>query len=167
MTPQQIATATTAMMQGKSQSAAGEMVGVNRNTIAKYINNADIQDIIKTNQLRVINEGVAEAVENQLLKIKISNNLAGSVLAGNTELPMYYKTYAELGHDAEKQVLNSVGIYPSHAQSIQVLQLTQINLEISPEVARLLAFDDAFEDAVEVNLDDMGVDMGVSDNNAK
>lgn len=110
-------------------------------TLARHIEHGAIKEQITRAQERIITEGVDKAVQNQLDKITLSQTLLQQAAEGQ-ELPAHYKTYAELGHDAERMVLQSVGIAPSHTQSAQYLSLTQINLEITPEVARLLRFHD-------------------------
>ncbi len=161
MTPQQIATATSAMINGATQTAAAQASGVHESTLRWALNrDPDLQDRIRNAQISIINSSLLKAITNQELKIS----------AGNKEITKYHdgkelhdqaKTILELADRAESKLLESVGIYPSHTQSIQVLNLTQINMEISPEVSKLLAFEEAAEVVPE-----MGVDLGARDNDA-
>jgi hypothetical protein len=139
-TPKQLAIATAALIEGKSQNEAAKMIGMSRQGMMAHIDKDQIQQIIQDNQRKIINEAVGKAVQNQINKITLSGQLVNQALQGE-DMPACYKTYADLGHDAEKQLLTSVGIHPSHTQSAQYLSLTQVNLEISPEVAKLLSFD--------------------------
>jgi len=115
------------------------MIGMSRQGMMAHIDKDAIQTIIQDSQRKIINEAVGKAVQNQIDKITLSGNLLSKALQGQ-DLPAHYKTYADLGHDAERQLLTSVGIHPSHTQSAQYLNLTRVTLEITPEVARLLRF---------------------------
>lgn len=139
MTPDQIATATAALISGSTQTAAAALIGVPLNTMRSHIERRDeITQAIKDAQLRLITTSLNKAVDNQCNKISISAELAEK-MRKNIDLPEGYKTYAELGTRAEEKLLESVGIHPSHTQSISLTQIMiDARSELSPAVERLL-----------------------------
>jgi hypothetical protein len=153
--PQQLATATAALINGASQVQAARQAGMDRGTLRHNLTPA-LQDRIRQAQIDLIDASLQKAVENQQLKIEAANTELNSYKRGS-DLRPGAKTILELADKAEDRLLQSVGINPSHTQSAQYLNLTQINLEITPEVARLLRFDalDVSEsDVIDVMSDD-------------
>ncbi len=138
MTPEQIATATKALIEGKTQEEAAALANVPRTTMLGHVQKDEIQQLIKSNQMRFIQDALSKAVTNQIDKINISKSLIDKIQQ-DKDLPKAYKTYAELGHDAEKQLLQSVGIHSAHTQSV-VLNNIMIDArsEMSPAVEALL-----------------------------
>ena len=139
MTPEQIATAIAALITGSTQVAAAAAAGVPESTLRYNLTNkAEITNLIKTNQTHLIQSSLTKAIQNQIDKITISSDLAAK-FRDNKDLPAGYKTYAELGTRAEEKLLESVGIHPSHTQSISLTQIMiDARSELSPAVERLL-----------------------------
>ena len=139
MTPEQIATATAALACGKSQTETAILAGIPRSTLQYNIAKDEIAALIKDCQAKLIKSSLAKAIENQASKIELSGTLVNQAQQGQ-DLPEGYKTYAELGTRAEEKLLESVGIHPSHTQSISLTQIMiDARSELSPTVERLLS----------------------------
>ena len=138
MTPEQIATATAALACGKSQTETAIITGIPRSTLQYNIKKDEIAALIKDCQARLIKSSLTKAIENQASKIELSAELVNKARHGE-EMPDWSKTYAELGTRAEEKLLESVGIHPSHTQSISLTQIMiDARSELSPTVERLL-----------------------------
>ena len=138
MTPEQIATATAALACGKTQTDTAVLIGIPRTTLLYNIAKDEIAALIKDCQARLIKESLTKAIENQTGKIELSGTLIDKARRGEV-LPDWTKTYAELGTRAEEKLLESVGIHPSHTQSISLTQIMiDARSELSPAVERLL-----------------------------
>lgn len=125
--------------EGASLQAIGNALGVTKQTAQYHIKKDQLQQLIKNAQTELINQSLMTAVDNQINKIKASQTITNKIL-NEEKLTDGAVKLLELGHDAEKQMLQSTGIHPSHTQSIQINNILVDNRqELSPAIESLLA----------------------------
>ena len=121
-----------------NQSAAARAAGLPRTTTMYHLQREEIQTLIRDCQLKLVQKGLAKSVENQLSKIDASQEITTKIRQGQ-ELSDGSIKLLELGHDSEKQLLQSVGVHNSHTQSITLNQIMiDARSEMSPAVEALL-----------------------------
>jgi len=105
--------------------------GVNRRTVADYANKPDIKAKIEAVQARLANEAYEQVATNLVEAVKDVRRLE--------EPDPVSMQRRDQGFKASVKIAESMGILPSHSQSILVQQVfnTQVN-HITPNVARLL-----------------------------
>jgi seryl-tRNA synthetase len=139
MTNDQLQTAATMRAAGKSYRDIESVIQVDHSVIHKQFQKDELNQLIKQAQNDLIKNSLATAIQNQSAKIAAGQNIIRQIATGE-ELTRGAVKLAELAHDSEKQLLQSVGIHPSHTQSIQVNNILIDNrTELSPAVERLLA----------------------------
>jgi len=123
---------------GSSVLAAANQLGIPKSSAYDLVNRDDIQAKIKAAQTKLINDSLQKAIENQSSKIEISQILLNKFSEGQ-ELPDNSKTILELGDRAEGKLLESVGIHPSHTQSITLTNIMVDNsVNLSPSIEAML-----------------------------
>ena len=166
MTPEQIQTAATMKAQGESLRTIGAVIGVSHEATRQLLRKDELQQQIKQAQTYLINECLMTAVQSQATKIKASQTITNKIL-NEEKLTDGAVKLLELGHDAEKQMLQATGIHPSHTQSIQINNILVDNRqELSPAIESLLAkhlqVDSIAKQGIE--LDDQVIDITTNDN---
>lgn len=122
----------------QSLGTISEATGLPPSTAYRYIQKDEINQLIKKAQTDLIKDALEIAIENQTAKIKSGKRIAGQIDAGKELSPGSVKLL-ELAHDSEAKLLQSVGIHPSHTQSIQINNILVDNRsELSPAVEALL-----------------------------
>lgn len=121
---------------GKPQGQIALENNLSRKTVNQYASKPDIRAKIEAIQARLANEAYTAVADNLIGAVK-----AYKTLKGDTPETMQRRDH---GFKASVKVAESMGILPSHSQSILVQQVfnTQNNF-ISPNVARLLEIADA------------------------
>lgn len=138
MTPEQIQTAVTMKVNHASLAEIGEATGFDKSHICRTFQKDEINQLIKQAQIKLIKDGLNNAIDNQIQKINASKTIVNKIVNGE-ELQTGAVKLAELGHDAEKQLLQSIGIHNAHTQSITLNQILIDNRsELSPAVENLL-----------------------------
>ena len=148
-TTQQLQTAAVMRAQGASYRDIGAAVNVDYSQIAKTLKKDELQQLIRQAQTDLITGSLTTAIQNQADKIKYSGLIAKKIAERiddkadkdnpATALPEGSIKLMELGHDAEKQLLQSVGVHNSHTQSITLNQIMiDARSEMSPAVEALL-----------------------------
>jgi hypothetical protein len=139
MTPDQLATVASQAIHGIPGSTIAHAMGVHPSTVSRNLRRDDIQQLIRDAQITLIQGSLSQAVRNQHTKIQASAIIAQKITDGK-ELSDGSLKLLELGHSAECKVLESVGIYPSHSQSITLNQILIDNRsDLSPAVEAMLA----------------------------
>ena len=137
-TTAQLQTAATMYAQGKSIRTVAAEIGVSIGTAHNLKHREEIQTLIRNVQFDLIRANLAQAAQNQTDKIQAGKIITQKVVNGE-ELSGGSVKMMELAHHAEVKVLESTGIYPSHAQSISLTQIMiDARSELSPTVERLL-----------------------------
>ena len=126
---------------GESQNSLAREMSLDQSQISRFANREDINALIEQEQVR-LTECVPDAVEN-----------VKSLVTGMKDIPKKDTKERELAYKATKDVLKSVGIFPSPIQSQTFINLTQQNTQIlSPNVMKVLmqsvAEDTALPDGV-------------------
>ena len=125
--------------QGESLRTIGAVIGVSHEATRQLLRKDELQQQIKQAQTYLINECLMTAVQSQANKIKASQTITNKIL-NEEKLTDGAVKLLELGHDAEKQMLQSTGIHPSHTQSIQINNILVDNRqELSPAIESLLS----------------------------
>lgn len=139
MTPEQIQTAVTMRATGASYKSISQATGgLNTGTIYHKLHKDEINQLIKKEQARLIRDGLSIAIDNQINKIRLSQKITAQIDNGE-DLKSGAVKALELGHDCEKQILQSVGIHNAHTQSITLNQILVDNRsELSPAVEKML-----------------------------
>ena len=126
-------------VQGASYNQIGQALNLDGSGIFRTLKKDQLQHIIKQAQTELIESSLSIAVQNQAAKIKASQTITNKIL-NEEKLTDGAVKLLELGHDAERQVLQSVGIHPSHTQSIQINNILVDNRsELSPTIEAMLA----------------------------
>jgi hypothetical protein len=150
MTHDQLQTAITMRAQGESYNAIAAATELNKGTIFHKLEKDEINQLIKKAQTDLIKNSLTTAIQNQTNKIKSGARIAGDIDAGKDLSPGSVKLL-ELAHDAEGKLLQSVGIHPSHTQSIQINNiLVDARSELSPAVEALLVNHITGKDVIDV-----------------
>ncbi|MFA5340594.1 MAG: hypothetical protein WC332_02340 [Clostridia bacterium] len=138
MTPEQIQTAVTMRATQESYRDIAASIGVSAMTAHRNLQKDEINQLIKNAQTKLIQNGLDTAIDNQIKKIKLSQKITDQIDNGE-ELKSGAVKALELGHDAEKQILQSVGIHNAHTQSITLNQILVDNrTELSPAIESML-----------------------------
>lgn len=138
-TTEQLQTAATMTVQGASLRDIGAATGVSFQSVSQWKQKDEFNQLIKEAQAKLIRNSLNDAVESQSLKIKAGKDIAQRI-ADCKEIANGAVKLMELGHDSEKQLLQSIGIHNAHTQSIQVNNILVDNRqELSPAVARLIS----------------------------
>lgn len=138
MTQDQLQTAIVMRAQGEGYNKISDTIGLNKGTIHHKLQKDEINQLIKKAQTDLIKNSLTTAINNQTEKIKASAEIVKKVTQGEKLTDGSVKLM-ELGHDAEKQLLQSVGIHTSHTQSIQVNNILVDNRsELSPAIERMI-----------------------------
>lgn len=117
-----------------------EATGIPMSTAYHNLKKDEINQLIKDCQLKLIASGLKKSVDHQIAKIESSARITAQIDAGADKLPAGAVKLMELGHDAEKQILQSVGIHNAHTQSITLNQIMiDARSELSPAIERMLA----------------------------
>ena len=139
MTPEQIKTAAVMRVQGASYNQIGQALNLDGSGIFRTLKKDQLQHIIKQAQTDLIESSLSIAVQNQANKIKAGAKIAQAI-QDKEEISNGSVKLMELAHDSEKQLLQSVGIHPSHTQSIQINNILVDNRqELSPAIESLLS----------------------------
>ncbi len=139
MTPEQIQTAAVMRVQGASYNQIGQALNLDGSGIFRTLKKDQLQHIIKQAQTDLIESSLSIAVQNQANKIKAGAKIAQAI-QDKEEISNGSVKLMELAHDSEKQLLQSVGIHPSHTQSIQINNILVDNRqELSPAIESLLS----------------------------
>ena len=138
MTPEEIKQAAYMRASGSSLREIAANYGVSKQAIDYHFQKDHTKRIIKEAQKYFIDTSLIDAVENQARKIKTSKKIMDSI-ENNEKIPAGAVKLLELGHDSEKQLLQSVGIHNAHTQSIQVNNILIDNRqELSPAIESML-----------------------------
>jgi transposase len=138
-TTEQLQTAATMTVQGASLRDIASATGVSHVSVHQWKKKDEFNQLIKEAQTKLIKDSLMNAVESQSLKIKAGKDIAQRI-ADCKEIANGAVKLMELGHDSEKQLLQSIGIHNAHTQSIQVNNILVDNRqELSPAVARLIS----------------------------
>jgi transposase len=138
MDTQQIATAVNLKAQDASYRDIAAATGVSAMTAYRTLQKDEINQLIKQAQSNLIKKSLDTAIQNQIDKISAGANITKKIVNGE-KLNTGAVKLAELAHDSEKQLLQSVGIHNAHTQSIQVNNILVDNRsELSPAVEALL-----------------------------
>jgi len=131
---------------GETQLSLAKRYGISQPTVSHLA--ARVKDQIKAAQLRLINEGVDKAIENQLTKIRIGKDLIAS--ATNPGDAKYSKGQVipgvdnaitlQLADKVEERVLKMAGILPAQASIVlqQLFLSSQSTVFLSPAVSQAL-----------------------------
>ena len=88
--------------------------------------------------LKAVGDQIKTYAERTEKEIKASGEITHKIRSGE-ELTTGAVKLLELGHDAEKQVLQSVGIHNAHTQSITLNSIMiDARTELSPTIERML-----------------------------
>jgi hypothetical protein len=138
MTPEQIQTVVNLRATNTGYGTIEAETGIPHSVAHRLAQKDEINQMIKEAQTRLIKNGLGIAIDNQIKKIALSSKITDQI--GNAEeLSAGSIKALELGHDAEKQILQSVGIHNAHTQSITLNQILVDNRsELSPAVESLL-----------------------------
>lgn len=138
MNQQQIETAVAMRAQDKSYGEIAATIGLNKGTVYAKLQKDELNQLIKQAQNDLIKNSLQDAIENQTDKIKAGKKILQKI-ENNEKLAQGAVKVLELAHDAEGKLLQSVGIHPSHTQSIQINNiLVDARSELSPAVEALL-----------------------------
>lgn len=138
MTPEQLKTAVAMRATGASYREIAHAVDVNHVTTYQHLKKDEINQLIKNAQNDLIKNSLQTAIDNQSDKILYGAEIARKIVK-NEEIPNGAVKLLELGHDAEKQILQSVGIHNAHTQSITLNQILVDNRsELSPAIESML-----------------------------
>jgi len=126
--------------QGISYQAIEETIGLPHSVAHRAFQKDEINQLIKQAQIDLISGSLRDAVANQAAKIQAAGKIVRTIADGKTLiLPDGTTKLMELGARAEEKLLESVGIHPSHTQSISLTQIMiDARSELSPTVERLL-----------------------------
>jgi len=140
------------LIEGKPQIEIAQTVGICQQRVSQIANKENIREIVEKAQQQLINQSLNTAIANQSRKIELAN----IILSGkkkkrdpkdthNIGLPVHQiptvkdSDILELAEKAEQRIMQSVGIAPSHAQSLVFTQIfNQTNQVLSPEVLKLM-----------------------------
>lgn len=124
--------------QDRPQTEIAAAVGMHQSTISRTLQKDELNHLIRKAQTDLIKESLSIAIQNQADKIKASGEITHKIRSGE-ELTTGAVKLLELGHDAEKQVLQSVGIHNAHTQSITLNSIMiDARTELSPTIERML-----------------------------
>jgi hypothetical protein len=138
MTQDQLQTAAIMRAQDISYRDIEAAIGVDHSVIHKQFQKDELNQLIKQAQNDLIKNALQDAVKNQVKKIKLSTKITDQI-NNNQELAQGSIKALELGHDCERQLLQSVGIHNAHTQSITLNNILVDNRsELSPAVEALL-----------------------------
>jgi len=138
MTPEQIQTAAVMRAQGKSYQEIEQQAGIPHSVAHRAFQKDELNQLIKQAQNDLIKNALGIAVQNQSDKIVAGRNIIKQI-ESKEELAQGAVKLLELAHDAEGKLLQSVGIHPSHTQSIQINNILVDNRsELSPAVEAML-----------------------------
>ena len=155
-TAQQIKETVKLLTLNETQREVAVQVGISPATVNRIANRDDITAKIKTAQMRLINNGLQTAIQNQQLKIGLSRKILKQTADGQ-ETHKLAKTILELGDRAETKLLESVGIHPSHTQSITLTNIMVDNsVNLSPAIEAMLT--DRLGQVSEAEYDDDDLD---------
>jgi hypothetical protein len=127
--PVQVANIAGLLASGQSQTQVAEILGVNRITINRAANKPDIKALIHKTHQQLINNHLTTC----------SNNISHVIQS----YPIYEaardKDFATLSLKYSAEVLRSVGILPTQAQSILIQNIyNQTNISLAPAVTGIL-----------------------------
>jgi len=128
------------LAQGMTQGRIAEEAGISRQRVNQIANQDNIREIVRAAQTQLINDNLNNVLYNQRRKIE----LAREIIDGNgTQLitgvnqkgqektviadrvpGVDNKTILELADKAENRIGQGIGIFPTHTQSVQYIQLT-------------------------------------------
>jgi hypothetical protein len=138
MTPEQITKAVTMRATGASYREIGAAIEVNHVTAYQNLKKDEINQLIKNAQNDLLKNSLQTAIDSQSDKILYGADIARKIANKETLTDGAVKLL-ELGHDCEKQILQSVGIHNAHTQSITLNQILVDNrTELSPAVESML-----------------------------
>lgn len=136
---EQAKTAVAMKATGASYQAIANALDIPKQTIYHRLQKDELQQLIKQAQSYLIKNSLQTAIENQANKIKAGAKIAQAI-QDKEEISNGSVKLMELAHDSEKQLLQSVGIHPSHTQSIQINNILVDNRqELSPAIESLLS----------------------------
>jgi hypothetical protein len=150
--------------QGCSGIQIAEATGLPVRTTYNILQKDELNQLIKQAQNDLIKDALSIAIDNQVSKIKSGKRIT-TAIDNQQELSAGSVKLLELAHDSEKQLLQSVGIHPSHTQSIQINNiLVDARSELSPAVEALLVSHFTGKgDAIEAEYEAQEVSQSVSD----
>jgi len=125
-------------VQGDSIRDIAAATGVTHPAVVQWRQKDEFNQLIKDAQTTLIKDSLLTAVKNQSDKIIAGQNIIKNIVSGE-KLNTGAVKLMELAHDSEKQLLQSVGIHPSHTQSIQINNiLVDARSELSPAIEAML-----------------------------
>ena len=129
--PGKIAEVTAALASGLSQTQTAELTGISRPTVNILANKPDIKAKIEAIQSRIINEAYEDVASNLVEAVKDVRRL--------TEPDPVSRQRRDQGIKTTWKIAESMGILPSHSQSILVQQVfNQTNNFLSERADHLL-----------------------------
>ncbi len=111
---------------GESQNSVSKLVGVSQQQICRIANKEDIKRCIEEEKARLI-DIVPDAVQN-----------VKDLVTGMRNIPDHEIKQRELAYKATKDVLKSVGIFPSPSFNLNVNNDNRQQTVIQPEVMAII-----------------------------
>jgi predicted transcriptional regulator len=111
---------------GQSQYSVGKALGISQQNISRFANKEEIKSLIKREQARLV-DALPDAIEN-----------VKGLIKGMKNIHEHGIKQKELAYKATRDLLRSVGIFPTQTPKTNVLDNDRRQQAILPEVLQML-----------------------------